>query len=177
MSKFWAVRVQYSDGNYTIRIPNKCVYCGGPPEKISIISTNYNKERHMFTRKWEIPYCQKDLALQKDCRRKLKMPWLFTFLVLAFALLLAPFTIGFGNSLSSGLGFVLTGLLGYLSGSFARLLIKKERIRNNPQLKDMFKDAYLGIEIRSYSNAADFAFTNEDVAIEFTMLNHERVVM
>lgn len=171
MSNYWAVRVNYTKGNSDVRMPEKCIYCGGAPETISIISTNYRKENHMFTRRWEIPYCKKHLALQKEYRQRLKMPYLFAFSIAVVALISAPFTIQFGNSILSGFGIMLTGVSGYLGGCLIRFLIKKQRVKKNPQLEEMFKDAYLGIKIRSYVNLADFEFTNKQVATEFLLLN------
>jgi hypothetical protein len=176
MSKEWWARVQYFEGNYDVTMPSRCVYCGGAPETISIIKTNYRIQNHTFTRSWKIPYCKKHLALQKHYQKRLKMPGIFTFSVIFTALLSAPFVIDIGNSIFFGLGFTFMGLIGYFGGSLIRFLIKKERIKREPQMMEMHRDSSLGIKIFSYSNCADFVFINELVATEFVLLNKDLIV-
>jgi hypothetical protein len=171
MSERKEVTVNAVNGDFQVKIPHKCVYCGGPAEATSGLTTSYKRGKRTTKRTWQIPYCNEHIALQKTYRKKLGMTGLFILFFIIFAFFSAPIVGSFGDKLDSGLGFVLMLGVGYIGASLVRGFLRKQKVNKNQEMENMFQSRYLGVNIYNYADTAKFTFTNPEIADEFAALN------
>ena len=172
MSEQKKVEVKAVNGNFQIRTPKKCVYCGGPSQATSGVVTSYRSGRRTkTTRTWQIPYCNEHLELQKTYRKKLGMTGLFIVLFLLFTFFSAPFVGNLGDKIDSGLGFVFMLGAGYIGATLARGFFRKLKINKNQEMEKMFQYRYLGVNVYNFGDTATFTFSNPEFADEFAALN------
>lgn len=171
MSETKRVTVKAVDGDFQVRMPNKCIYCGGPAEMTSTVTTSYKRGKRRIRRTWKLPYCNEHFELQKSYRKELSMAWLFIILFLLFSFISVGTVGTFGDKIDAGLGFVLALAVGYVGASLVRGFFRKQKIKKNPELADMLSAFYLGANVSNYGNSATYTFTNAQIADEFTALN------
>ena len=166
------VRIPISDGKYTVVFPEKCVYCGAPPERRlrETVSKGRSGETRYVT--VDVPYCAEHGRQSKRNTRILNMGWV---VILLFS---CAVMFGVTTSINRNPSTLLLVVLALIAAGLAFLgskVLRRLLARSNQSMADMLGQSHLGLNVELAGEEILFSFTNEQIAEEFALLNGKGV--
>ena len=169
MSEQIKTTIKETEGKFPVRMPDKCVYCGGPAEAVYNLRTSAKRSRRTKYVTWKIPYCNAHAQARKKYAKKLGM----TGLMIVITLVLGFLVIGVMGSVNikGGLVFPVGIALGYAGAAMIRTQLRNRMMSKDSDLAEMYDARNLGFNVFQGWSSAEFTFTNKVFAEEFAKQN------
>lgn len=159
-----------------VQFPQKCVYCGKPHEfTVPVIAsrstgTQYNRQRFNIT--FDVPYCREHVNKAKSLGLILNSIFFLCLLLSCTTSILVSFALDLQDTFQiCVLGPSIALIFAVLTGSIG---VRKAWGFFNDEVRDLpgfWGQGHLGIKVLLGNDEVGIAFTNEEIAREFSRLN------
>lgn len=164
------------DGKVNVQFPQKCVYCGMPHEfNVGVIAsrstgTQYHRQHKSVT--FDVPYCAEHVGKAKRLGLILNIIFFLCLLISCATSVLISFSLNLQDTFQiCVLGPGIALLFAILTGSVG---VRKIWGFFNDEIRDLlgfWGQGHLGIKTAMGNDEVGIAFTNDDIAREFGLIN------
>ena len=159
-----------------VQFPQKCVYCGKPQEFIVPViasrstGTQYYRQHYKIT--FDVPYCSEHVNKAKRLGLILNIVFFLCLLISCATSILISFSLNLQDTfqicvLGPGVALIFAILIGSVG-------VRKVWGFFNDEIRDLpgfWGQGHLGIKVAMGNDEVGIAFTNEEIAHEFSRLN------